>query len=257
MEKTGKMKILLWLTAFAMVLILPHMAVKSAEYLDVGECGGNLTYVLSNNGALTITGEGDMTNFSDASSVPWFKYRSLISSVSFGGGVTSVGSYAFNYCTQLSQVTLPNSVKGIGTYSFYGCNSLTEFDVPSQVTGIGAYAFGNCVSLSRVSLPDGLTSIGASAFSGCGNLGNIVIPESVTSIGKGAFENSGVDDSGIAFKRGSCGENLKWELLGGRKLRVYGSGAMADYTSGAAPWYSSAGDITELEITDGKTGIAG
>ena len=152
---------MLMICVFAVLLTaLNGGQVQAADDQDFGECGANLTYTLSNNGVLTITGDGDMTNFTDAGSVPWFKQRTRISSVVFDGNVTSIGSYAFNYCTKLSQCALPESVKAIGTYAFYRCGSLTEFRVPSKVTGIGAFAFAECSGLSQVTLPDGLISFG-------------------------------------------------------------------------------------------------
>ena len=38
--------------------------------------------------------------------------------------VTSIGSYAFNYCSGLTSVEIPNSVTSIGSYAFQYCNNL-------------------------------------------------------------------------------------------------------------------------------------
>ena len=38
--------------------------------------------------------------------------------------VTSIGSYAFNYCTNLTTLIIPNTVTSIGNYAFSGCSGL-------------------------------------------------------------------------------------------------------------------------------------
>ena len=86
----------------------------ASDYLDVGSCGANLTYVLDGSGCLNITGEGDMTNYADVSAVPWFSYRSLITKVSFRGNITNIGAYAFDYCVNLTSITIPDSIINIG-----------------------------------------------------------------------------------------------------------------------------------------------
>lgn len=227
----------------------------ASDFLDIGECGANLTYVLDNNGVLNITGEGEMTNYSDVSSVPWFSYRSLIKKVVFSGNITNIGAYAFDYCVNLTSILIPDSITSIGMYSFYGCSGLKEITLPKSVTGIGASAFYGCTGITTMTIPNSVTSIGASAFAGCTNLASISIPESVTSIGDGAFDQTGIDTSEIAFRRGTCGVSLKWSFLGNHKLYIYGTGAMTDYTSGSAPWFGERDEITEVILSEGVTGI--
>lgn len=227
----------------------------ASDFLDIGECGANLTYVLDNNGVLNITGEGEMTNYSDVSSVPWFSYRSLMKKVVFSGNITNIGAYAFDYCVNLTSILIPDSITNIGAYSFYGCSGLKEITIPKSVTGIGASAFYGCTGITTMKIPNSVTSIGASAFAGCTNLTSISIPESVTSIGDGAFDQTGIDTSEIAFRRGTCGVSLKWSLLGNHKLYVYGTGAMTDFTSGSAPWFGERDEITEVILSEGVTGV--
>lgn len=228
---------------------------SETDYLANGTCGANLTYVLDRNGCLNITGEGAMTDYKDASAVPWFSLRSLITKVTFNGYITNIGAYAFDYCVNLTSITIPDSVVSIGAYSFYGCSGLREITIPKNVTGIGASAFAGCTNLSTVTISDSVTSIGVSAFAGCTSLTNISIPDSVTSIGEGAFDNTEIDISQIAFRRGSCGANLKWALLGNHQLRIYGMGAMTDFSSGSAPWYKEREQIAEVILSEGVSGI--
>ena len=101
--------------------------------------------------------------------------------------VTSIGSFAFNYCRGLSSVTIPNSMTSIGSSTFSGCISLTSVTIPSSVTSIDSYAFGFCSGLTSVTIPNSVTSIGWGAFDSCSGLTSVTIPSSVTHIGHGAF----------------------------------------------------------------------
>ena len=138
--------------------------------------------------------------------------------------VTSIGSYAFEYCSGLTSVTLGDSVTSIGNEAFRGCNKLqdiyitdiaawcniselnnlmeygvsknlylnnelvTSVTIPNDITAIPSYAFAYCRSLTNITIPDGVTSIGEYAFYYCSGLTSIVIPDSVTNIGSYAFE---------------------------------------------------------------------
>ena len=226
-----------------------------SDYLGNGSCGTNLTYVLDGSGCLTITGEGDMTNYTSPSAVPWYTWRSMITTVSFDGKITNIGAYAFDYCVSLTSITIPDSVTSIGEYSFYGCSSLSKISIPKKVTAIGASAFSDCTSLRDVTIGEQVTSIGASAFAGCTNLVNITIPDSVISVGEGAFDGTGIDTDQIAFRRGSCGADLKWELLGNHRLRISGTGDMTDFSLSSVPWYNQRKEITEVILSAGVTGI--
>ena len=118
-----------------------------------------------------------------------FQDCSMLTSVTFGNGVTSIGSSAFSGCTGLTGVTFGNGVTNIGNEAFDGCSGLTSVTIPDSVTSIGWKAFSGCTGLTSVTIPNGVTSIGSSAFEGCTGLTNVTIPDSVTSIRMGAFEN--------------------------------------------------------------------
>ena len=177
-----------------------------------GQCGKNVYWTLSDDGVLTISGTGDMTDYRFNSHAPWH-YRDIKSIIIESGvtsvgdwvfdgcyeimeitipeGVTSIGNGAFNNCNSLTSVTIPNSVTGIGYRAFEYCVSLTNVTIPDSVTNIGEYAFEGCVSLTNVTIPDSVMSIGDYAFDGCGSLTNVTIPDSVTSIGACTFEGCG------------------------------------------------------------------
>ena len=191
-----------------------------------GTCGAqgeNLTWVLTADGTLTISGTGEMANCTNFTQ-PWRFNRGEILSAVVEDGVTSVGGCAFQYCSKLASVTIPADVTSIGYAAFGGCDSLTgiivnsenaaytsidgvlfdkakttlvchpsghgtAYQIPEGVTAIGDAAFFHCSQLTSVVIPYGVTNIGNYAFDTCSHLTTIEIPDSVTSIGKGAFSS--------------------------------------------------------------------
>ncbi|MDR1563032.1 MAG: leucine-rich repeat domain-containing protein [Dysgonamonadaceae bacterium] len=181
---------------------------------------GPLTWNLSN-GTLTISGEGEMPDYDD--SVPWSSYKSSITTVVIGDGVTSIGRDAFYDCIGLTSVTISESVTSIGDWAFYDCSGLTSVTIPNSVTSIGNGAFGSCSALTAIdvsenntayasengvlfnkaksklikypegkqdasyNIPNSVTSIGNGAFEDCSGLTSVTIGNSVTSIGNAAF----------------------------------------------------------------------
>ena len=169
--------------------------------IAAGTCGyngDNLIWVLSGDGALTISGEGKMMNYSDSSVAPWYSNRTKILSVVVEDGVTSIGSRAFFGCSVLTDVTLSDDMTSIGYDAFRDCGSLNDVIIPESVTEIPYGAFYNCTALKNVTLPKGLLSIENAytyiwdvygAFQNCKSLTEVTIPEAVTSIGVAAFRD--------------------------------------------------------------------
>ena len=160
-----------------------------------GTCGAqgeNLTWVLTNDGTLTISGSGKMKDYSTSSVAPWYAKRTKILSVVVEDGVTSIGDSAFYACLKLASVTLPEGIKSIGYSSFRDCAKLAEVNIPGGVTSIGGYVFYGCSNLTSVTIPDSVTEIGEGTFYGCTKLESVTLPEGLLRIGNynyGAFEN--------------------------------------------------------------------
>ena len=117
-----------------------------------GDCGDDLTWALTSDGKLTISGTGTMTDWTSASNTPWKDNRESIKSVEIPEGVTSIGSYAFSGCTALEAVKVPASVATIGNYAFSGCTALAslEFANNSCLESFGTKAFDKCEALQPV-----------------------------------------------------------------------------------------------------------
>ena len=141
-----------------------------------GNCGtsgheSEVTWMLTADGKLTISGTGAMAGYEDANYQPWADKRDKIKSIVIGNGVTSIGNYAFSNCEYVtSPVTIPASVTSIGKYSFY-FSTIPSFTFAdgSALKTIDSYAF-SCYSLSSISLPSSVTSIGSATFDGCTDL---------------------------------------------------------------------------------------
>ena len=153
----------------------------AAEFSD---CGDGVTYNLTDDGVLTISGNGAIAGSA-------FSGRSDIKTVIIESGVTGIGDSAFSDCLSLTSVTIPEGVTSIGYGAFYD-TGLTNVTIPEGVTSIADNMFAYCFSLTSVTIPDTVTSIGYGAFSYCGLLTNVTIPSSVTSIGQAAFFGTGL-----------------------------------------------------------------
>ena len=115
-----------------------------ANVLASGYCGAqnaNLMWVYTDEGVLTVSGTGDMADWTNTGALPWYKYRYQMKSVIIEEGVTSVGNTAFYWFTNLESVKLPESLIRIGEQAFAQSNQMTEFVIPAGVQEIDDNAF--------------------------------------------------------------------------------------------------------------------
>ena len=138
---------------------------------------GTITATLDEKGVLTISGTGEMKDWTHSVNAPWYSEKEQIKSVEIKNGITNIGNYAFYNCNDLINVEVPNSVTSIGDNAFIYCDSLLNIQIPSSVISIGFRAFFSCDNLVNIKIPDKLTSIGNSAFSWCSNLTSIEVEE--------------------------------------------------------------------------------
>lgn len=206
--------LLVLLTAFiATVLFCTTPSQAHAATVASGDCGdqgGNVTWTLSDNGTLTISGNGKMDDWNKSpTGSPWEEYDKKIkkvvvedavtyigadsffwyeklTSVKIGSSVEKIGNRAF--CeTNIKTLAIPGSVRAIGKEAFEGCGKLTSVKIEgNSLISIGNAAFGDCFKLSAINIPDSVESIGDYAFCCCGLTGPIALV-SVKTIGKEAF----------------------------------------------------------------------
>ena len=102
-----------------------------------------------------------------------------------GGGVETIGGFAFSDCTRLKSVKFPK-VTSIGDTAFYKCTNLESADFP-MTRSIASSVFSNCGSLKNINFP-AVIFIANNAFSGCGGLKSADFPKA-QSLGYAAFQN--------------------------------------------------------------------
>lgn len=162
-----------------------------------GSCGTGVSWALAD-GTLTISGEGNMTDFTDprygSSNLPsWDIYKDNIVKVVIEGGVKHVGSYAFYDYSNLQAVTFAEGVKSIGSSAFYGCEGIKELLFPSSMKIISGQHNTNEDAEPQVSTfgmgGTGTAYMSSEAFRGCAGLTSVTIPRGVIGVGSGTFKN--------------------------------------------------------------------
>lgn len=158
-----------------------------------GTCGTNATWTLDSDGLLTVSGSGEMANYSSPDSygpAPWAAdHLGDIKSVIIGGGITSIGSSAFEGCWQLSFLDIQEDVTRIESSAFYMCSGLKEIILPDSITRIGSMAFWNCSGLETIKLPENLNDLGSSVFQNCTSLESITLPGSLKTVTNITFDS--------------------------------------------------------------------
>lgn len=122
---------------FALIGIVATNA-KAQTVINSGTTG-DLTWQLTSDSILTISGVGVMPDYSSGGSQPW-GYSKMIRKVIVEEGVTSIGRCAFFWC-EIVSVNIPNSVTSIGKYAFYACDVLRSITIPNSVISIEELAF--------------------------------------------------------------------------------------------------------------------
>ena len=248
-----------------------------------GKCGKNVSYSISDDGVLTISGTGAMNNFTyksdDSSDCPWHGVRYALKKIVVEDGVTSIGSCAFSFDVHVTDVTLPSSLKTIGNGAFWRCYGLTSVAIPEGVTSVGAYAFEQCTSIETITVPASATELGNRAFD-TGEYYDGSYHTQLTDIYYGGsrqqWYNAGGGDAapmvvtihyngatGNIIDSGTCGDNAFWKLDKDYTLTISGTGAMWDYPTSeddswwmdwALPWKSYEA-ISRIVVAEGITHI--
>ena len=247
-----------------------------------GTCGDDLTWTLMSDGVLTIDGTGTMSTYYGEANIPWYSYRSLISTVNVGAGVTKLTTNAFCGCAYLKTVNFADnsSLQMIGGAVFKNCSSLVSINLPEGLTIISGNAFKNCRSLREVYLPDTMSSINNLAFAD--------LTEITFSVAEGSYAEQWAKEHGYEYtvrsasdsqepdisgdgteptpnpeetselpvempetpapQANSCGSELTWKLEN-KVLEISGKGEMDSYSPNmAAPWAEYADEIEHIII---------
>lgn len=147
--------------------------------------GTMMTYTISDEGVLTLSGVLKAGNIVDIKSKAPFHHVVIEEGVTFIGGSKYHGF--FYQMNDMEELTLPASLTTIGPNVFYECKSLKRINFAEGLKHIAYRAFWDCESLKEVRLPQSLTTIDAFAFCGCNELKKVQIPKGVKRIGEKAF----------------------------------------------------------------------
>ena len=190
---------------------------SDGDGLPVSGVWGALSWEISADGVLTVSGAGQMEPFGGDVNRPWHTYTGQITKAVFGEGITGIAPYALTVCGKLQEIRLPSTLRTLGDGAFYGnaaleaitlpdgleeigsdafgsCAGLKSVTIPASVKKLGALAFYHCSALERAALGNGLTKLEEEVFSGCTSLESVAFGEGILSIGQNAFHETGLTD---------------------------------------------------------------
>lgn len=160
-------------------------------------------YAFSATGVTNI----DLSNVSKINSFAFFLAPAL-TSVTFGKGLSFIGSQAFASCTSLTNVaffeTTTSESFAWENLVFSSCNKLTKILLPNYIHDIPSSTFASCTSLSEITISGHLKSIGLLAFSKTAITELEVTFMDEGSIGSSIFKNAPIRKFALHFE-----ENVK------------------------------------------------
>jgi len=169
------------LFSLCLVLLSLCLAFGSAAADESGTCGTSLNWTLNDEGTLTISGSGAMTDWSSNADTPWAGKN--VVNVVIDEGVTSIGNRVFQNMKSVVSVSMPQSLTSIGNRSFHSSGLTGDIVIPANVEQIYDYAF-NYTSISSFSFAEGskITQLRRGALRGITNVTSVTIPPLVTKV---------------------------------------------------------------------------
>ena len=142
-------------------------------YGDYGNLAGKEITWSHEGTTLTLSGKGDMFDFTNINAVPW--YGLTVNNVVISPEITSIGGYSFYVAKvtagsgmNLTTINLHEGITKIGNYAFYGEALMTSIDFPESLTYIGEHAFRACEGLTYIDIGGkNLEKVDKSAFAQC------------------------------------------------------------------------------------------
>ena len=121
------------------------MALGVTDIITDARCGNGVTCTLSEDGVLTISGTGEMWDYTlnyidengdgiwEVDIPPWYRDKLKIKAVVIEEGVKTIGRNAFDGAENMESISIPDSMLQIRKYAFYGCKSLKTIRIPKKV----------------------------------------------------------------------------------------------------------------------------
>lgn len=109
-----------------------------------GSCGEKVTWKYDTaSKTLTISGEGDMTNYETPDDLPWAAYMPHITTVVIGDCIKSLSDYAFYWSSALVNVIVEARTPPLcGSFAFYSIGLNATLTVPHGKKGEYEKEFG-------------------------------------------------------------------------------------------------------------------
>ncbi len=178
--------------SYKILYVLIFLTVSTNAHAEIiasgNDCGENCSWTIDDKGVLTVSGTGDMKDYSDPEEWsrtyprPWQSYNNTVKEIVIGEGITSVGTWAFKDFKALETLTLADSVKKIGMIAFDSATSLNKINMSenSQLESINWQAFSHDKALTSFVVPSAATNVGSAAFHDTDTI-VVYCPESNTS----------------------------------------------------------------------------
>ena len=182
------------LTMIAVPTVVSNSVNADAPTIVDSGIDGDIEWVLTSDGILTISGEGAIPDYYPSpGQPPWADYAPDIKKLIIEEGVTAVGAQAFSSgiagkAYGITSIQIPDSVTKIGMSAFSQCYFLEGLTAKGKIT-IDSMAFRFCYSLKYIDLPNAYQIV--VAFEGCYNVKTVTISQG-TIVG-GAIISPGTD----------------------------------------------------------------
>lgn len=137
-------------------------------------------------GVLTISGEGDMPDYTSGENTPWYDYSDDIKKIVFTGDVTAVGAHAFHLQKNVVEVdfSAAEGLTAIHTYAFQGTSSLETLTGVENIETLDTGSF-QASGFKSVSMPN-VETVPKAAFRSCTNMTSVSF-QNATLLGDEAF----------------------------------------------------------------------
>ncbi|MDC7294858.1 leucine-rich repeat domain-containing protein [Butyrivibrio sp. DSM 10294] len=262
----------------------------SARVCSTGKCGDDVKWKFDPmTGELYVYGNGAINDYESSAKTPWQDYRAAVQKIVIEDGITYVGNNAFSNMENATELVISDTVKAIGHHSFSGIDldHADEYVIPDGIEALGSRAFYGTYLADEVVVPANVKVVEEKALSLDARTCKLTFLGDMPEFGKTPFwgsvytvyypgnnvtwkseEVKRLDgENEVSFKaidsedivQGKCGDEIFWEITGDEEktLRLYGSGAMYDYSkTSRAPWsYYLYKKISKLVIDPGITSV--
>jgi len=139
---------------FAAAILFIFLIVSNTMPVEAqtqGSFGSGLTWAVSSDGTLRISGNGAMpvSLSAGASLQPWESIKNTITAVVIEDSVTTLGIGAFEGCTMLSSITIGRGITVLPDGIVRG-TCITSIIIPEQIVKIEKYTFDGANKLETV-----------------------------------------------------------------------------------------------------------